>query len=80
MTGEENTKEIVYFAFVPVGSVVEGGDAGNGGCFIGIGLDTDAGVVSDGEEIVDDFEALFAGREIACCDGAHLGEFGPRVV
>ena len=49
MPREENAKEVVDFAFVPVGAVVETCDGGYGGCFVGVGLDADARIVSDGE-------------------------------
>jgi hypothetical protein len=36
--------------------------------------------VADGQEVVDDLEALVAGGEVAGSDGADLGELGSRVV
>ena len=80
MPYEEHTKEVVDFALVPVGAVVEAADGGHGGGFVGVGFDADAGVVAHGEEVVDDFEALVAGRVVDGGDVGNLGEFGGGVV
>lgn len=80
MACEENTIEIVHLSLVPVGTIEKTGDTGDGGCFVGIGLDADSGVVSDGEKVVDDFETVLAGGVVGSSDGADLGEFGSGVV
>lgn len=77
---EEDAEEVVDLALVPVGALVEGHDGGDRRGLVGVGLDTDAGVVADGEEIVDDLEALRAGGVVGGCDGADLGELGGGVV
>lgn len=48
MTNEENSEQVVDFALVPIGSIIETSNAGNWGCFIGVGLNADAGVVAYG--------------------------------
>lgn len=80
MAGKEDTKEIVDLTLVPVGSVVQAGDAGDGGGLIGVRLDSDAGVMADGEQVVDDFKALVSGWVIGGSDGAELRELGSSVV
>lgn len=80
MAGKKDAKEVVDLALIPVGAVVEAGDTGDRRGLIGVGLDTDAGVVADGQEVVHYFEALVAGGEVACSDGAHLCEFSRGVV
>jgi hypothetical protein len=77
---EENAVEIVHLSLVPVGSIEKTSDAGDGGGFVGIGLDANSGVVSDGEEVVDDLETVLAGGVVGGSDGADLGEFGSGVV
>lgn len=80
MTGKEDTKEIVHFSLVPVGTVEKTRDAGNGRGFVGVGLDTDARVVADREEVVDNFKTVLSGRVVGSSDGADLGELGSGVV
>lgn len=80
VAGEEDAVQVIHLALVPVGAVVEAGDAGDGRGLIGVGLDADAGVVADGEHVVDDLEALVAGGIVGGSDGAALGELGSGVV
>jgi len=80
VAGEEDSKQIVNLALVPVGTIKEGGDAGNGGGLVGVGLDPDSGVVAHTEQVVDDLEALVTGGEVDGGDIADLGELGRGVV
>jgi hypothetical protein len=77
---EEDAEQVVDLALVPVGAIIERGDAGDGGDLVGVGLDADAGVVADAEEVVDDLEALVAGGIVGGRDGAALGELGSGVI
>lgn len=80
VAGEEDAVQVVYLTLVPVGAIEEAGDTGNGGGFVGVGLDADARVVADGKKVVDDLETVLAGRVVSSGDGAHLGELGSGVV
>jgi hypothetical protein len=80
VAGEEDAEEIVDLSLVPVGSVEEADDAGDGGDLVGVGLDADPGVVADAQEVVDDLESLVTGGEVDCGDGADCGELGSSVV
>jgi hypothetical protein len=77
---EEDTEHVVDLTLVPVGTVVEACDGGYGRGLVGVGLDADARVVADGEHVVDDLEALVAGRVVDSGDVADLCEFGGGVV
>lgn len=80
VVGEVDTKQVVNLTLIPVGTVEERSDAGNGGGLVGVGLDTDTGVVADTEEVVDDLESLVSGRVVGSGDVADLGELGRGVV
>lgn len=80
MASEEHAKEIVDLSLVPVGTVKETGDTGDGRDFVGVGLDTDTRVVADREEIVDDFKSVLSARVVGGSDRADLGELGSGVV
>ena len=80
MVDEEDAEEVVDLTLVPVGALEEGHDGGDGGRLVGVGLDADARVVADGEEVVDDLEALRARGVVGGCDGADLRELGGGVV
>ena len=80
VSDKENPEQIINLPLVPVRTVVEGGDGRHWRSFIGIRFDADACVVSDGEQIVDDFEARITRRVVDGGDVAHLGEFGGGVV
>lgn len=80
VTDEEDTEHVVDLTLVPVGTVVEACDGGYGRSLVGVGLDADARVVADGEHVVDDLEALVAGRVVDGGDVADLCEFGGGVV
>jgi hypothetical protein len=77
---EEDAEHVVNLTLVPVGTVVEACDGGNGRGLVGVGLDADARVVTDGEHVVDDLEALVAGGVVDSGDVADLCEFGGSVV
>lgn len=80
MVGEEDAEKIVDLTLVPVGSIEEGSDTGNGGRLVGVGLDADARVVADTEKVVDDLESLVSGRVVDGSDVANLGVLGRSVV
>jgi hypothetical protein len=80
VTDEEDTEHVVNLTLVPVGTVVEACDGGYGRGLVGVGLDANARVVTDGEHVVDDLEALVAGRVVDGGDVADLCEFGGGVV
>lgn len=77
---EEYIKYVVYFVFILVGVIIEGGKIGNGRGFVGVGFDMDVGVVVDVEEVVDDFEVLVMGGEVDGGDVVDYGKFGRGVV
>lgn len=77
---EEDAEHVVDLALVPVGAVVEACDGWDWRGLVGVGLDADAAVVAHREQVVDDFEALVAGRVVDGGDVADLGEFGGGVV
>lgn len=80
MANEEDAEHVVGLALVPVGAGEETCDAGNRRGLVGVGLDSEPGVVANAKEIVDDFEALVAGGEVDGRDGADLSELGGGVV
>lgn len=80
VAGEEDAKQVVDLALVPIRAVVEGGQAGDGGCLVGIGLDTDSRVVTNAKQVVHDLESLIAGGEIYGGDVTDLGELGSGVI
>lgn len=80
VSGEEDTEHVVDFTLVPQGTLKEAGDTGDGGSLVRVGLDTDARVVADTEEVVNDLEALVAGGEVDTSDIGDLGELGGSVV
>ena len=77
---EENAKEIIDLSLVPVGPIVEACDAWNRRGLVRICLDSDAGVMAHTQKVVDNFEPLFAGREVHGSDVRYLREFGRGVV
>lgn len=80
MAHEQHPKEIIHFPLIPIRTIVEPSDAGNGRGFVRVGLDPDARVVTDGEEVVDHLEAVTAGRVVYCCYIADLRILCRRVV
>lgn len=80
MVDKEDTEQIVNFALVPIGSVIETCDGGNRGRLIGVGLDSNAGVVTDGQHVVDDLESLVSRRVVDGCDVGNAGKLGSGVV
>jgi hypothetical protein len=73
MTNEEDAEKVIDLALVPIGAIVERGDAGDGSGLVGVGLDADSAVVSDREQIVDNFKALVLGGIV---DGGYVGDLG----
>lgn len=54
VSGKEDTVHVPDLTLVPVGTVEDGDSRGNGGGLVSVGLDADAGLVGDREEVVDD--------------------------
>lgn len=77
---EQNAEHIVYLALIPVGTIVEIANGWNGSGLVGVGLHTDARVVANGEQVVDDLEALVAGWVVDSGDIGDLSELGSGVV
>jgi hypothetical protein len=80
VSDEEDTKEIVHFALVPVGTIVEIAQTGNRSSLIRVCLDPQARVVTDAKHVVNDLEALVLGGVVDGCDVGDLGVFGRSVV
>lgn len=72
MSNEEDTKQIVDLALVPVGTVVEIAQTGDWGGLVRVCLDSEARVVADAEHVVDDFKALVLGGVVDGCDVGDL--------
>lgn len=77
---EEDTVHIPDLAFVPVGAVEQADDGGDGGDLVGVGLDTDAGLVGVGEKVVDDLEPAGLCGEVDCGDVDDLAVLALGVV
>jgi len=80
VTSKEDTVKVVHLSLVPVGTVKQSGDTGDGRSLIGVGLDADSGVVADREKVVDNFESVFARGVIGSSNCADLGELSSSVV
>lgn len=65
---EEYAVQIVRFALVPVCALVDLRNRGDGCRFRCVRLDSDTGVVSDGEQVVDYLEPVVPGRVIYATD------------
>lgn len=80
VSNEEDTKQIVNLTLVPVGTIVETTERRDRGGLVGVGLDTDTGVVADGKHVVDDLETLVTSRVVDSSDVADRGELCGSVV
>jgi len=80
MSNKKHAKEVIDLSFVPVCAVVETRDAGHGCCFIGVCLYTDAAIMADTEEVINDFETLFPCGEVNGRDVYDTCVFGGGVV
>ncbi len=80
MPYEEHAKHVVDLSFVPIGAIVEAADGGNGCGLVGVGFDPDAGVVADGEHVVNDLEAGITGGIVDGGDVSDHGELGGGVI
>ena len=80
MSGEENTEHVVDLTLVPQSTFKQTSHTGDGSSLVGVGLDTDTGVVADTEHVVHDLEALVTGGEVDTRDVGDLGELGGGVV
>ena len=73
MSSEEYTEHVVDLTLVPQGAFKQTGQTGHGAGLIGVGLDSDAGVVTNAKKVVDDFETLVTGWVV---DGGDIGDGG----
>lgn len=80
MAGEEDAKEIVNFALVPIGAIVKAAKGRYRRGLIGVCLHPYARVVSDGKKVVHDLEALVLGGVIYSSDIRDLRVFSSCVV
>ena len=80
VTGEENTEHIIHLTLVPQGTLEKASDTGDGGGLITVGLDTDTGVETDTEQVVDNLKALITGGEVDTSNVGDLGELSSSVV
>jgi hypothetical protein len=80
MACEKNAEQIVDFALVPVGAIVEAAEGRHWRGLIGVCLHPYARVVSDGQEVVHDLEALVFGGVVYSSDIRDLGVFGCCVI
>jgi hypothetical protein len=64
----------------PVGTTEDVDDGRNRRSLVGVSLDTDAGVVANGEEVVDDLESLATGRVVGTRNVHHRLVLGVGVV
>jgi hypothetical protein len=80
VSNEEDSKEIVNLSLVPVGAIIQAGNARDRRSLIGICLDPDAGVVAYAQKVIDHFESLVPGREVHGRDVRYLCEFGGGVI
>lgn len=80
VANEKDTEQIVDFAFVPVGAIVEVTQRWNGGGLVSVGLDPQARVVADGEHVVDNLETLVLSGVVDGGDVGNLGVLGGGVV
>lgn len=77
---EEDTEHVVNLTLVPQGTLKQTSNTGNGSGLVRVGLDTDAGVITDAQQVVNDFETLVTGGEVDTSDIGDLGELGGGVV
>lgn len=77
---EEDTEHVVDLTLVPQSTLEQTSHTGDGGGLVGVGLDTDAGVVADTQQVVDDLETLVTGGEVDTGDIGDLSELGGGVV
>lgn len=75
-----NSKQIISLSLIPICSIVQVTDRRNGGGLVGVGLDTDTGVVLNGQQVVDNLETLVAGGVVDSRNVRHLGELRRGVV
>lgn len=77
---KEDAEQIVHFALVPVGAIVQARDRGHRSSLVGVRLDADARVVADREHVVNNLEALVASGVVDGGDVGNAGELGGRMV
>jgi hypothetical protein len=80
VTSKEDTVKVVHLSLVPVGTVKQAGDTGDRRSLVGVGLDTNSGVVADRKKVVDNFETVLARGVVGSSNCADLGELGSSIV
>lgn len=80
VVGEEDTEHVIDLTLVPQSALEQTSYAGHRGGLVGVGLDTDAGVVANTEQVVNDLETLVPCGEVNTGDIGDLGEFGRSMV
>lgn len=80
MAREEDAEHVVDLTLIPIGTVENANQARDRRGLVSVRLDSDAGIVTDAQQIVDDLESLVAGWEVDGRDIANLRELGCRIV
>jgi hypothetical protein len=77
---EEDAEQVIHFALVPIGTVVQIAYRRDRCRLVGVSLDPDAGVVADRKQVVYNLESLVSRRIIDCGDVDHAGILGSGMV
>jgi hypothetical protein len=80
VSNEEDSKEIVDLSLVPVGAIIQAGNARYRRSLICIRLNPDTGVVAYAQKVIDHFKSLVAGRKVHGRDVRYLCKFGGGVI
>lgn len=80
MSRKEDPVQIMRLSLKPVRAVIKRSNRWHGSSFIRVCLDSDARVVSDGQEVVDYLEAVLSSRVVDARNVRNLGVLGCRVV
>lgn len=80
VANEEHAKKIIHLSLVPISSVVKTCDARYWRCLICVCLYTNSRVVTNTEQVVDNFKSLISGGEVDCSDVGDLCELCRGIV
>jgi hypothetical protein len=80
VANKKHTEKVIHLSFVPIRSIVQTGDTWDWRGFICVCLDTNTRVVTNAEQVVDDFKSLVFGGEINSSNIGDLCEFCRSVV
>ena len=80
VVAEKDAKQIPSLALEPIAAAEDRDGGRDGRDLISVSLDSDAGRVLDGEQVIDDFEAFGSGGEVDAADVHHLLVLGVGVV